>query len=273
MNEFWRRMIFGTLFVVIVLGCIYLGVAAAFVLFAFVVMKGSAEICNLYPHEVKKPLNPSVQLISLLFYFFFAYFAYFSFPVKYLSLLLIFLLIPVLTALFSNRHSYMQIVGACWISMFFVALPCGLMLLFYNEAVMGTNQGKIFLILTFVLIWINDIFAYLTGTLIGKHKLFVRISPNKTIEGSVGGMVFTLLTAFLVNYLWLHLMSNILMFGMTLLIVIFGDLGDLCESMMKRQAGVKDSGNMIPSHGGVLDRFDSTFMSMPVIFIYLILTI
>lgn len=271
MNEFWKRTIFGTLFVIVVLGCVYLGVAAAFVLFAFVVMKGSAEICNLYPHEAGKPLNLSVQLISLLFYFFFAYFAYFSFPVKYLSLSVIFILIPLLIALFSTKHSYMEIVGSCWLSMFFVALPCGLILLFFNETVIGMNQGKIFLILTFALVWINDIFAYLTGILTGKHKLFVRISPNKTIEGSVGGAVFALLTAFLVNHLWLHLMSDILMFGMALLIVVFSNLGDLCESMMKRKAGVKDSGNVIPSHGGILDRFDSTFMVMPVVFVYLVL--
>ena len=106
---------------------------------------------------------------------------------------------------------------------------------------------------------------------IGKHKLFERISPKKTIEGSLGGLVMTILTAFLVNHYWLHVMSDWKMMGMAMVVVVFGSLGDLCESMMKRQAGVKDSGNVIPGHGGILDRFDATFLAVPFVYCYLIL--
>jgi phosphatidate cytidylyltransferase len=119
-------------------------------------------------------------------------------------------------------------------------------------------------------LWANDIFAYLTGKLLGKHKLFPRISPGKTIEGSIGGLVFTIVAMmFSAHYAaWLPIADGI---GMAANAVVFGTLGDLSESMLKRQAGVKDSGKLIPGHGGILDRFDSVLFSVPFIFVYLLL--
>ena len=126
------------------------------------------------------------------------------------------------------------------------------------------------LLLVFVILWANDTFAYLTGRLLGKHKLFERISPGKTIEGSIGGLVFTLAGIMLFSHYvdWLSLWQAI---GMGLIAVVFGTLGDLCESMLKRQAGVKDSGNLIPGHGGVLDRFDSVLFAVPFVYVFLFL--
>jgi phosphatidate cytidylyltransferase len=119
-------------------------------------------------------------------------------------------------------------------------------------------------------LWANDVFAYLTGKMLGKHKLFSRISPGKTIEGSLGGLVFTVVAMMVFSHYaaWLPISKGI---GMAAIVVIFGTLGDLCESMLKRQAGVKDSGKLIPGHGGILDRFDSVMFSVPFIFVYLLL--
>ena len=133
------------------------------------------------------------------------------------------------------------------------------------------------MIFSIILIWVNDIFAYLTGVSIGRHKLFERISPKKTIEGSIGGAVFTMLFAYLLNrfvlnvYFFDNYLSELQVIVLALGVVVFGTLGDLTESMMKRHAGVKDSSNLIPGHGGILDRFDATFMAMPFVFIYLTL--
>lgn len=107
--------------------------------------------------------------------------------------------------------------------------------------------------------------------MIGRHKLFPRISPKKTIEGSVGGLLFTVAAAYFVNRYLLQLLPDIVMIGMAVVIVVFGSLGDLCESMLKREAGVKDSGSLIPGHGGILDRFDATFMAVPFLFVYLMI--
>ena len=121
----------------------------------------------------------------------------------------------------------------------------------------------------FVLIWTNDTFAFLVGKNFGKHKLLERISPNKTIEGFVGGMVFTFLVSLLLASQFDTSLTIVQWIVIAGIVSIFGVLGDLIESMFKRQAGVKDSSNFIPGHGGFLDRFDSVIFAAPFIFIYL----
>ena len=278
MREFWKRTIFGFLFVVVVLGCIILGGFYAALMLAAVVLLGSKEIAELYPNENGKSLKGIVLAMSIMLYVFLAFFSESPDSMEgRIFIAPIFFNIPLLVALFSAKHDYVKVIGASWLSMIFVALPCGIMTMFYNETLMGTDKGWVLLMFAFLLIWVNDIFAYLTGVSIGRHKLFERISPKKTIEGSMGGAVFTMLIAYLVNrfvlnvYFFDNYMTEIQVLFLALGVVIFGTLGDLSESMMKRHAGVKDSSHLIPGHGGILDRFDATFMAMPFVFIYLLL--
>lgn len=278
MGEFWKRLLFGAIFVVIVLGSIYLGGFCAVICFAIVSAVASVELANLFPHEEKKPITNIVLFSSTMLYVFLTFYASDSYSIEGRFFVApIFFNIPLLIALFSKKHDYVSVVGASWLSMIFVAIPCGIMTMFYNEAIVGTDKGWILLMFAFILIWVNDIFAYLTGSAIGRHKLCPRISPKKTIEGSVGGAVFTMLVAYLINrfvlneYFFDNYMSDMEVLFLALGIVIFGTLGDLTESMIKRHAGVKDSGNIIPGHGGMLDRFDATFMAMPFVFVYLIM--
>ena len=276
MGEFWKRTIFGFLFVVVVIGCIILGGFYAVLMLAAVVGAGSAEIANLYPHEKGKSLNNIVTAMSIMLYVFLSLYSQNPDSIETrIFVLPIFFNLPLLIALFSKKYNYVDVVGSSWLSMIFVALPCGIMTMFYNETLMGTDKGWVLLIFAFLLIWVNDIFAYLTGVSIGRHKLCPRISPKKTIEGSIGGALFTMLFAYVLNRFVLNVfffdnyMSDIEVLFLALGVVAFGTLGDLTESMMKRHAGVKDSGNIIPGHGGILDRFDATFMAMPFVFLYL----
>ena len=278
MGEFWKRLVFGFLFVVVVIGSIIIGKLAASLMLLIVVMMASSEIVNLFPHEQDKPLKNIVGCCSVMLYVFFVFLSgNFDSMESGIYIAPIFFFVPLIAALFSKKHDYVSIVGASWLSMIFVALPCGIMTMFYNEELMGTDNGWVLLIFAFILIWVNDIFAYLTGSAIGRHKLCPRISPKKTIEGSVGGAVFTMLFAYFINRFLLNvfffdnLISNVEVLFLALGVVAFGTFGDLTESMMKRHAGVKDSGNIIPGHGGILDRFDATFMAMPFVFIYLLL--
>lgn len=121
----------------------------------------------------------------------------------------------------------------------------------------------------FILIWANDTFAYIVGKAIGKRKLFERISPKKTIEGFAGGMLFTIISAyFLGKSIYFTVLSPWQWMAFAAILVVFGTLGDLVESKLKRNAGVKDSGNIMPGHGGILDRLDSILFAIPFIFLY-----
>ena len=118
------------------------------------------------------------------------------------------------------------------------------------------------------IIWVNDSFAFLVGKNIGKNKLFVSVSPNKTIEGFLGGLVFALLASlFISKYNTSFSMLNWLVIGF--IVSVFGTLGDLIESKFKRQANIKDSGNLMPGHGGILDRLDSLLFVAPFVYLYI----
>jgi len=134
------------------------------------------------------------------------------------------------------------------------------------------DPGKSFTLevfMLFVLIWSSDTFAYLTGKFFGKHKMAPRISPKKTWEGFAGGVVLTLILGFFVEQYFPELRGNWMIVGF--LVSVFAPLGDLVESQLKRSFAVKDSGNIIPGHGGVLDRLDSFIICAPVIYLYFIL--
>lgn len=159
----------------------------------------------------------------------------------------------------------------------YVALPLSLVffLAFQIDALNNASFEMLVPLCLFIFLWVNDSGAYCTGSLIGKHKLFPRISPGKTWEGSIGGGVLVLIVAGVIGYLANrdqsnpHLLSIAGWIGLGLVVVVFGTLGDLVESLFKRTLGIKDSGNILPGHGGMLDRFDSSLLAIPAAVIYL----
>jgi phosphatidate cytidylyltransferase len=119
----------------------------------------------------------------------------------------------------------------------------------------------------FILIWINDTFAYIVGKTMGKTKLFERISPKKTVEGFLGGLLFAMAGSYIIS-LYYTFLSPTQWIITGIILVIFGTLGDLVESKLKREAGVKDSGKIMPGHGGILDRLDSVIFAIPFLFLF-----
>ena len=265
MSELAKRTVFGSLFVIVMIGSILLDYWAFFAVMLVTVVIGSQEVAKLMLKEDNRGLTMVTVIVGTLFFVLSVVIN----PLEHFIQLLL-ILTPLLIALFSKKYSFEKIAVSCWTAMFFVALPCKLMMGFYRASAL-CFEGKYFIIILFCLIWINDIFAYLTGMAIGKHKLFERISPKKTIEGSMGGLIMTAVVAFLANHYWLKIWDKWELIGLVTVVVVFGSLGDLCESMMKRQAGVKDSGNVIPGHGGILDRFDATFLAVPAVYCYLMM--
>ena len=152
----------------------------------------------------------------------------------------------------------------------YLALPFGFALGLPKFSTLDTEKTftlEVFML--FVLIWSSDTFAYLTGKFFGKHKMAPKISPKKTWEGFAGGVVLTLVLGFFVEQYFPELRGNWMIVG--LLVSIFAPLGDLVESQLKRSFAVKDSGNIIPGHGGILDRLDSFIICAPVIYLYFII--
>ena len=155
----------------------------------------------------------------------------------------------------------------------YIALPYALTsMLAFTGTGPDSGYSPVIPITLFVFLWCNDVGAYCTGCTIGKHKLFERISPKKTWEGSIGGAVFTMLAAYLLHKFlpdWYSFQPAWVWVGMALTVVLFGTWGDLIESLMKREMGIKDSGKILPGHGGMLDRFDSALLAIPATVVYL----
>ena len=135
--------------------------------------------------------------------------------------------------------------------------------------IIGGQHYPHILIGIFIIIWTNDTFAYLVGKTFGKRKLFEKISPKKTIEGFLGGVFFALVASFIISLYYVPLLPINYWLLIAVLTSVFGTLGDLVESKFKRLAGVKDSGNIMPGHGGILDRLDSIIFAAPIIYLFL----
>ena len=169
--------------------------------------------------------------------------------------------------LFAKKEEVISHLGKIFLTVIYIVIPFTLIVQipFLNSTFNYVNST---ILGVFILIWTSDTFAFIIGKNFGKHKLLERISPNKTIEGFFGGLVFTFIVSFILanQFTTLSLVQWLVIAG---IVSVFGVLGDLIESMFKRQAGVKDSSNFIPGHGGFLDRFDSVIFAAPFIFIYL----
>lgn len=169
--------------------------------------------------------------------------------------------------LYRNKENPFANIGVTLTGIFYIALPLALFTLI---SVYGDRIYAPWVVLTYIfIIWMNDVGAYLVGVSIGKHRLFERISPLKSWEGFFGGVAFGVATAVAAAFImgwdvWFWV-------GLAVVAVMSGVFGDLLESMFKRSAGVKDSGNLIPGHGGMLDRFDALIFSLPFVFIYFLI--
>ena len=161
-------------------------------------------------------------------------------------------------------------------SQLYIALPFSLLnVLAFRSNGYDIQYTYLMPLSVFVFLWINDAGAYICGSLLGRHKLFSRISPGKSWEGSIGGGLLVVVAAVLIWYFTEQYDVNDLRLtayewaGLGIVVVVFGTWGDLIESLFKRTLGIKDSGNILPGHGGMLDRFDSTLMAVPASVVYL----
>ncbi len=259
MNELLKRTIFGIIYALSVILALQSFIWTA-VLLVLLMLFGLREFSKLTRFAYKKVLIPAlfIFLTSFLYH-------YEDISIKVVKIAGAFslLVLFVLFIYFIFDKISLNKLALMYLSVFYIVLPFSLAL--------GID-GKLLLSI-FMIIWASDSFAYLTGKNFGKHKLAEKISPKKTIEGVFGGLIGGLVTAYLIfQFSGWRFMLNLRQFLiMTLIIVIFGTLGDLLESRFKRLANVKDSGNLIPGHGGILDRLDSFILAVPFVYIYLLI--
>ncbi|NPA67521.1 MAG: phosphatidate cytidylyltransferase [Chlorobi bacterium] len=183
--------------------------------------------------------------------------------------ILIFLVISLFVfEIYQDNEDHFLSIAFTLFGVIYVAVPMSVLNFLAFPETSGNSFSAKYLLALFVIIWINDTGAYLIGSRFGKTKLFERISPGKTWEGTIGGALFALIAGYVISLFNAELTtSQWIIFA--LIAVFFGTYGDLSESWLKRKAGIKDSGNIMPGHGGLLDRFDSTLFAAPVIFLYL----
>lgn len=274
MSNFWQRAITGAVFVAVIVGAIYFQLA--FWLFLVVQAVGVWEFIG---HGI-----PQIGSAKKAFYTFWSSVIYIAcyalidrysimgfvygghYPQNLLTYVLPIFFLPLVIELFSKKENPLERASKIWFAAGYVSLPFALASIIDTE--FNTEAALPLLLVVLIFIWSNDTFAYLVGRAIGKTPLFTRISPKKTIEGTLGGIIITLVIAWFIyspNYPISHL--HFVVFAA--IVCVAGILGDLVESMFKRQWGIKDSGNILPGHGGILDRFDSFILVMP--FAYLIL--
>ena len=164
-------------------------------------------------------------------------------------------------------HDVMKASQVSWAFFGGLAVPY-LLLSLLRIFQMHYHHGSFIVLLPLLAAWGADTCALFSGMLFGKHRLFERISPKKSWEGSIGGGVISILVSLVMAHFFPFLTAAQWV-GFALTVVVFGTWGDLVESLMKRQLGIKDSGNILPGHGGMLDRFDSTLLAVPAVVLYL----
>jgi len=270
MKELGTRIISGAIYITLLIICLYWQNALIILFFGF------GLVCMI-------EFNNLIQLKSYIPYIIFAvlYLGFSFWPIllnpssgfkealQILHVITIFVQLLLIKDLFSEKTiplfaSKRFIITTFYLSSAFV---------FLNYIANFNNNYTPWLLLgSFILVWVNDTFAYLIGKNFGKQKLFPSISPKKTVEGFLGGLFFSCVTSyFIANFTELLGSTNWLI--LSIVISVFGTLGDLIESKFKRQASVKDSGVIMPGHGGLLDRLDSIIFAAPFIYLFLRITI
>lgn len=270
MNEIAVRALTGAVYVALTLGAVWAGPFTTALLFLPVCMMAASEMHDLYWSGSETPPRYWSVLTAGAVYLVIS--LYSRLAISSLGLVFAFILLLILVSVAWTFWLHMsrpaRFIGSILVMMLIVAPPFALLPHFHQFGHGGNGYQVLFGF--FLLLWVNETGAYLVGRAIGRHKLSPSISPNKTIEGLVGGFACTLGGAWLISTWWPEL-SLRQWLVCAVLIAIVSTLGDLLESALKRSRGVKDSGTLLPGHGGILDRFDGFLLASPAVFIYLLL--
>ncbi|MDS1029088.1 phosphatidate cytidylyltransferase [Bacillota bacterium LX-D] len=256
----YQRILTAVIGVPVAVFIVYLGKLPIFLTVTFISLLGLKE----YYHIVDKLSIKPYRILGYLTGIIMLMVIYLNFPLRHYEPLIVLFLIGVINLVVNYGKRSISDLAYTLLGVLYISGLFGYLLLIRYNFI----NGFWWVIITLVLIWLNDSGAYFSGMYFGKHKLHVHVSPNKTIEGAVGGVLITIIAAIIISVVFgiLTIWHSVML---SFLIALAGILGDLWESALKREAGVKDSGNLLPGHGGILDRFDSLLFAAPVVYYYL----
>lgn len=267
LNKNATKMLTGFIFGTITMGCIMYGGLALLLLLGSVLFLGSKEYVKVLEH---KGFHPSLKIICAT-EIILALMMYFDRQEYVASALVLFTFASFMWVLFRGRQPYIANVATTVLGFIYCGyFPLHLLLL-RNISSPVYNDGLGFVVMMFTAVVLTDVGCYYAGTKFGKHKLAPVISPNKTIEGSIGGMICAIIGAMTIGWfisMWFAPVPWYISLFAGLSCTVFGQIGDLSESLIKRDAGVKDSGDSLPGHGGFLDRTDSYIFAIPVMYYF-----
>lgn len=241
------------------------------VMFAIITMLTVNELCNLV-HEYKKTNFSTLLAVLGGGYLFLALYATSHLGVESCVALyapyILLLVYTFIRQLYRTEGSSLDNYAYFVLTQVYAALPFALLNILSTAGEVDGTYNFVPVLSVFIFIWSNDTGAFFVGCSIGRHKMWERVSPKKTWEGTIGGILIAMLAGYIIS-LYSPLLNAWQWMGMAVVIAATGTYGDLIESCMKREMGIKDSGTIIPGHGGLLDRFDSTIVAVPSALIYL----
>ena len=267
-NNFILRTLTGILFVALITGGILWNHISFLLLFIAISVLSVWEFARIMIKAGKcQAMHRTSATGAALLFLSFTMYSVTYMPVAF-SVYTLFLLYVMIAELYRKSGKAIENIALFFMGQVYVALPFALL----NMSVIGESTNGTFAydgtipLMIFIFLWLNDTGAYCIGTLFGKHRLFERISPKQSWEGFFGGAAFAIAGGY-VSSLFIDSFNTAQLIGMSVTVVAAGTLGDLFESMLKREIGIKDSGEIIPGHGGMLDRFDSAMFAIPAVII------
>ena len=271
-SNFLQRAITGILFVGVLVGCILYDPWTFSALFVVISALTIREFGHLINQVEGVSINKNITMLAGVY----LYMAVMAFCTNlsgskiFLPYLLLIMYLMI-SELYLKKENPVMNWAYSMLSQLYIALPFAMLnVLSFHTSPMDTSvsYNPILPLSVFVFIWLSDTGAYCVGSLIGRHRLFERISPKKSWEGSIGGGIVAIGSSFIFAH-YFPIMNMAEWAGLALIVVIFGTWGDLTESLLKRQLHIKDSGAILSGHGGMLDRFDSALMAIPAAVVYL----